>query len=106
MSWDQLARIRQHGWKERLKISKVAKFESDLLKTYEGIAPQRRVILRDVLYGGGQVRAPTTNVCKISRLCGLISSLSLDLSPLNLVSYLILKFSFRQCRWLFAYCAL
>ena len=33
MSWDQLAKIRQRGGKERFKISKVAKFESDLLKT-------------------------------------------------------------------------
>ena len=46
MSWDKLAKIRQHGWKEQLKISKVAKFESDLLKTYEDTAPQRREILQ------------------------------------------------------------
>ena len=43
---------------------------------------------------------------KISRVCGAISSLSLDLSPLNLASYLILKLFFRQCRWLFAYSSL
>ena len=54
MNWDQLAKIRQNGWKERLKISKVAKFESDLLKTYKYTAPQRREIIQ--------------NVCKISRL--------------------------------------
>ena len=35
--WDQLAKIRQHGWKECLKISKVAKFENDVLKTNEAI---------------------------------------------------------------------
>ena len=46
MSWDKLAKIRQHGWKERLKISKVAKFDNDLLKTYEATAPQRREILQ------------------------------------------------------------
>ena len=46
MSWDKLAKIRQHGWKEQLKISKVAKFESDLLKTYEDTALQRREILQ------------------------------------------------------------
>ena len=57
MRWDQLAKIRQHGGKERLKISKVARFESDLLKNNEDKAPQSRVILRDVLYGGAQVRA-------------------------------------------------
>ena len=43
----------------------------------------------------GQVHAPTTNVCKISRLCGPISSLSLDLSPLNLVSCLYFKVLFQ-----------
>ena len=35
VDWDQLAKIRQHGWKERLKFSKVAKFESDLFKSNE-----------------------------------------------------------------------
>ena len=30
--WDQSAKIRQHDWKERLKISKVAKFERDCWK--------------------------------------------------------------------------
>ena len=35
MSWDQLAKIRQQGGKERLKISKVARFEIDLLKNNE-----------------------------------------------------------------------
>ena len=58
LSWDQLAKIHQHGWKERLKISKVAKFESDLLKTYEDTAPQRRVILRDVCMVGGKFMPP------------------------------------------------
>ena len=41
--WDQLAKIpQQHCWQERLKISKVAKFENHLFKT------NRR------LYGGGE----------------------------------------------------
>ena len=45
--WDQLPKIgRQHGWKERFKISKVAKFESDLLQTNEHIAPQSHEILQ------------------------------------------------------------
>ena len=39
--WDQLAKIRQQGWKEWLKISKVAKFLSHLFKT------------NSRLYGGG-----------------------------------------------------
>ena len=34
------------GLKERFKISKIAKFESDLLKTDEDIAPQSRQILQ------------------------------------------------------------
>ena len=37
---DQLGKICQHRWKERLYISKTAKFESDLLKTYKDIAHQ------------------------------------------------------------------
>ena len=34
---DKLGKIRGHHWKERLKISKSAKFDSDLLKTNEDI---------------------------------------------------------------------
>ena len=32
---DKLGKIRRHHWKERLEISEIAKFESDLLKTNE-----------------------------------------------------------------------
>ena len=39
---DQLAKIRQHNRKESLKISKITKFESDLLKTEKDITPQSR----------------------------------------------------------------
>ena len=42
---DKLGKIRRHHWKERIKISKIAKFQSDLLKTNEVIAPQSREIL-------------------------------------------------------------
>ena len=43
--WDQLGKILQHSWKKYLKISsKVVNFESDLLKTNEEIALQRREI--------------------------------------------------------------
>ena len=38
---DKLAKILQHRWKECLKISKIAWFESDLLKTKE--APYKRM---------------------------------------------------------------
>ena len=46
-----------HHWKQRLKISKIAKFESDLSKTDEEIAPQSRKILRTFVWWG-----PGTNV--------------------------------------------
>ena len=41
-----VAKIRQHGWKERVKISDVAKFETDLLNSNEHISPQSREILQ------------------------------------------------------------
>ena len=41
----QLAKIHRHRWKERLKISKAAKFESNRIKTNEDMAPQSRRIL-------------------------------------------------------------
>ena len=37
---DELGKIRRYHRKERLKISKIAKFESDLLKTNKDIAPE------------------------------------------------------------------
>ena len=43
----------QTAGKKRPKISEVAKFESDLLKTNENIAPQSREIT-DVWWGGGR----------------------------------------------------
>ena len=36
---EKLGNIREHYWKQRLKISRSAKFQSDLLKTNEDIAP-------------------------------------------------------------------
>ena len=36
----QLGRIHQHHWKERLQISKIAKFESDTSQASEVIAQQ------------------------------------------------------------------
>ena len=36
---DQLGQIRRHHWKERLKISKTAIFESDSSQANEDIAP-------------------------------------------------------------------
>ena len=55
--------------------SKTAKFESDLLKTNEDIASQRREILQTLVYGGGEKLAPHrhTNVCSFPQLCEAIS---------------------------------
>ena len=75
---DKLVIIRRHHWKERLKISKAAKFESDLLKpvSNEDITPRR-------LYGEDAPPPPPTpplphdtNVCKSSKLCGALSLLA------------------------------
>ena len=43
---DKLGKIRQHYRIEHLAISKIVKFESDLLKNNEDIAPQSREILQ------------------------------------------------------------
>lgn len=53
---DKLTKIHRHRWKENLKISNLAKFES---------APHH------------------TNACKISRLCGATSSLPSFISLSN-----------------------
>ena len=50
---DKLTKIRPHHWKERLKISKSAKFESDLLKINEDINSQSREILQTLVWWGG-----------------------------------------------------
>ena len=42
---DQLAKIHQQCWKERLKICKVAKFESDRMNANKFMAPQSHKIL-------------------------------------------------------------
>ena len=43
---DQFGKIRRHHWKERLKISKIAKFESDTSLSSEGIAYKRLELRR------------------------------------------------------------
>ena len=90
-------KIHQYSCKERLKISVVAKFESDLLKTNQDIA-----LAKFYLYGGRQVSVlHGTNICKMSWLCVAMSFLSSDLQPLKLVSHFILRPSFQQCQWIF-----
>ena len=58
---DKLREIRWHHWKKGLKINDIAKFESDMLKTNEGI----RV-------GGGGGGGGGTNL----EVCGTMSSLA------------------------------
>lgn len=48
--WDQFVKICQHDWKEHLKISKLAKCESDLLVTNKDIALQRRGTLKMLVW--------------------------------------------------------
>ena len=50
--WDQFAKIRQHSWKGRLKVSNDAKFERDLLITHKDMAPQSRRILQRFVWWG------------------------------------------------------
>ena len=45
---DKLKKIRRHLWKEHLKINKIAKFESDFLKTNEEIAPETREFVKKI----------------------------------------------------------
>ena len=66
---DRLGKTRRHHWKQRLKISKTAKFESDLLKSNDDIAPQKREILTCFYGSGGGGGAPHprhSNVFKCS----------------------------------------
>ena len=47
---DKFWKIGPHHWKEHLKITKIAKFESDLLKTNEDTAPQSRETLQTFVW--------------------------------------------------------
>ena len=47
---DKLGKTHRHHRKERIEISKIAKFESDLLKTNEDTAPQSREILQTFVW--------------------------------------------------------
>ena len=106
--WDQPAKIRQHSSKERLKITlSLTVICWKLLKLRYNSTKSSNFTDFCMVGGGEQLRAPYyTNVCIILRLCGAISSFSLDVSPLNLVSYLIFKALLQPCRWIFAYWSL
>ena len=47
---DKLGKIVRHHIKERLKINKITKFESDLFKAYKDTAPQIRKILQTFVW--------------------------------------------------------
>ena len=59
---DQLAKHRRHHLKKRLKISKIANFESDTFSASEDIALQVAKFYRR-LYGGGGARFVTRLDC-------------------------------------------
>ena len=55
---DQLGQIRRHHWKERLKISKTAIFESDSSQANEDIAPKSRENLQTLVWWGTSLCPP------------------------------------------------
>ena len=96
---DKFEKIRRHHRKERLKISKISKFESDLLKAYKDTAPQSRKILQTFVWWGAQTCPPPhyRKVCLFPQLTwGAISSLARDLSLKHLPKVLILR---RSLQW-------
>ena len=69
----KLGEIRRHQWKERLKISKIAKFESELLKTNKDIASQSREILQTFVWWGEQTCLPSPPPPSYKRLQTLLN---------------------------------
>ena len=69
---DNFGNIRPHHWKERFKMSKIAKFETDLLKAYKDTVPQSREILQMLIRRGAQKKKwlvlHHTGVYKFSQL--------------------------------------
>jgi len=106
IDWDQLAKIRQRSWKERLTENSIScqVWKWSLLKTNQDIVLQSREILQTfVSWWGASSRPHHSNVRKILRLCVAVPLLASNVPPLNLVSFLILKRSFQQYQWIFAY---
>ena len=108
--WGRLAKIRQHSWKERLKIGTVVKFQSCLLKTYEGIAPQSCTVLQKFVWWAASFlpspRTTTTTVqtsVKFHDFGGYIFSRfrrsAFKLSKFNL---LMLRRTFQWCQLIIA----
>ena len=59
MTFDKFGKTRRHHWKERLTISKIAKFESDLLKANVDTAPQSHEILQTFAWWVAQTCLPS-----------------------------------------------
>ena len=96
---DKLGKIRRHYWK--LKLVKLPNLTVIRLKREKTKLRKVAKIYRH-LYVGEQVSAlHYTNVCKISRLWGAVSSLVFNKSLSNLANLLILRHSFQWCRRIF-----
>ena len=52
---DKFGKIRWHHWKDRPKMRKIVKFESDSLRANEDTAPQSRKILQTFVWGLARV---------------------------------------------------
>ena len=89
---NQLAKIRQHGFKEQLTKSEDVKFEPDLLKTNEEIAPQSLRILQMFL-SEGLVQAPTVEQLRRIDISSNINLLSV---PFELYLFLSLRSHLRR----------
>ena len=68
----KLGKIHQLCWKERLKISKMAKFECYLLKTNADIASQTREFLERLYVGGKFVPPYPTNIQTYVKFSSLV----------------------------------
>ena len=79
---DKFGKIRRHHRKERLKIGKIAKFESDLLKAYKDTAPQNSRNFTDVcMVGEGDTNLSPTIQTSVNlrnfaelHLCSLVKT--------------------------------
>ena len=102
---DMFRKICRHHRKERLEITKIGKFESDLLKAKKDTAPQNSRNFTDVCMvgeGGHKLVPNHTNVYKFSQLCRATSLLtSKDLSLSNSAIILLLRRSFQRCGQIF-----
>ena len=108
-----MAKIRQHSWKELLKISTVVKFQSCLLKTYDDIVLQSCAILQTFVWWAasflpspGTTTTTTTTVqtsVKFHDFGGYIFSrfrrIAFKISKFNL---LMLRHTFQRCQRIIA----